>query len=265
VATRALLVTRALPVTRSVLLTRALPMVVVVAAALAQTPAKPAAKTVLDGVYSAAQAQRGKATFDKECATCHAASLEGFSGPPLKGSLFMDRWREFNLDVLFENLRTTMPKDFPATLSETAYLEVLSYLLAANEIPASNGDLTVDVVKTTRLVGKEGHKALPSSSPVSAVGCLVLDSGNGWFLTKATEPERTLDDTEVTAAELKAAKDAPLGDLLFRLQDITDIPEFDPEALRDRKVETKGILVLQPGNLRINVSSLKVASADCEP
>ncbi|HXP84307.1 MAG TPA: c-type cytochrome [Bryobacteraceae bacterium] len=245
-------------------MTRSVLLVALVGVALAQAPVKPAAKTVLDGVYSAAQAQRGKATFDKECATCHAATLEGFSGPPLKGRIFMDRWREFNLDVLFENLRTTMPKDFPGTLTEAAYLDVLAYILEANEIPASPRELTVDAVKTTRLVGKEGHKALPSSSPVSAIGCLVLDSGNGWFLTKATEPERTLDD-EISAAELKAAKDEPLGDLLFRLQDITDIPDFDPDALRDHKVETKGILVLQPGNLRINVSSLKVVAAECEP
>jgi hypothetical protein len=137
------------------------------------------------------------------------------------------------------------------------------HFLETNEIPASPRELTVDAVKNTRLVGKEGHQALPSSSPVSAVGCLVLDSGNGWFLTKATEPERTLDD-EISAAELQAAKDEPLGDLLFRLQDITDIPDFNPDALRDKKVEAKGILVLQPGNLRINVTALKVAAAECE-
>ena len=242
------------------------------ASALMSTPllgallfaAKPLARTVLDGVYSPAQAQRGQATFEKECAVCHSATLEGFSGPPLKGSLFMDRWREFNLDVLFDNLRTTMPKDFPGTLSEGVYLDVLAYILESNQIPAGSKDLTVDAVKTTRLVGKEGHKALPSSSPVSAVGCLVLDSGNGWFLTKATEPERTLDDGVISAAELKAAQEEPLGELLFRLVDITDIPEFDPDALRDKKVEAKGILVLQPNNLRINISALKVAAADCE-
>jgi hypothetical protein len=203
--------------------------------------------------------------FDKECASCHRADLGGFSGPPLKGNLFLDRWREFNLDVLFENLRSTMPKDFPGKLSEDAYLDLLAYILEANEIPAANNALTVDVVKTTRLVGKDGPKPLPSSSPVSAVGCLVLDSGNGWFLTHSAEPVRTLDDTEITPGELKAADEQSIGDLLFRLVDITDIPNFNPEELNGRKVLTKGILVLQPGNLRINVSTLKVAAQECEP
>src|SRR5678816_4188887 len=65
-------------------------------------PGVPRMQTVLDGVYTSAQAMRGKASYEASCASCHRADLSGFSGPPLQGALFLDRWREFTLNVLVE-------------------------------------------------------------------------------------------------------------------------------------------------------------------
>src|SRR5262245_40850755 len=74
-----------------------------------QVPSKPSVTTVLDGVFTEAQAAKGKAAYATYCSMCHRADLGGFSGPPLVGELFMDRWREFNLSVLFDLIVTTMP------------------------------------------------------------------------------------------------------------------------------------------------------------
>ena len=74
----------------------------------AQTGVK--AKTVLDGAYTAAQAKRGQASYEAHCMICHRADLGGFSGPALKGDLFIDRWREFNLNVLFDAIRAAINK-----------------------------------------------------------------------------------------------------------------------------------------------------------
>lgn len=228
------------------------------------SPATPR-KTVLDGVYTSQQAQRGQAGYTAQCASCHRTDLGGFSGPPLKGDLFMDRWREFNLDVLFGLIKNTMPATNPGGLSDAAYLDLLAYLLQANEIPAGTKELTANVLGTTLLVGKDGPKPLPTSAQVAVVGCLTLDTGNGWFLTHAAEPARTLNVWESTAAEIHEASAEPLSDQLFRLANIDDLPGFDRDGLNGNKVQAKGILVRQPNNQRINLNSLQKLGAGCEP
>ncbi|HEV3331034.1 MAG TPA: cytochrome c [Bryobacteraceae bacterium] len=226
--------------------------------------AAPQTKTVLDGVYTTAQAKRGQAGYESKCASCHRADLSGFSGPPLKGALFMDRWREFKLNVLFDLIKTTMPADNPGGMSAAAYLDIQAYILQANDIPAGSKELTAQVPPVTLLVGKDGPKPLPSSSQVEVVGCLTEDSGNGWFLTKAREPIRTLNPWEMSAAELKDAKALPLGDQLFRLENLSEVAGFQPDFMAGNKVDAKGILVRQPKNERINVSSLRAVAATCD-
>ncbi|MBK8316334.1 MAG: c-type cytochrome [Acidobacteria bacterium] len=46
------------------------------------------------GVYTAAQAKRGQALYQANCAACHGQSLEGASASALKGSRFMAKWAE---------------------------------------------------------------------------------------------------------------------------------------------------------------------------
>ena len=226
--------------------------------------AQPRVKTVLDGAYTAAQARHGQAVYERSCGSCHRADLGGFSGPPLKGDLFMDRWREFNLNVLSDLIQNTMPADNPGTLAKADYLDVLAYLLQANEIPAGKKPLTADSLAGTLLVSKNGPKPLPTSAQVAVVGCVTLDTGNGWFLTHSTEPSRTLTPWQITAQELNAAKALPLGDQLFRLQNITDVPGFDRDKMNGAKAEAKGILVRQPRNERINLMSLQSVGESCD-
>ena len=233
--------------------------------ALALAPAARAGKTVLEGVYTTRQAVRGETAYQAKCATCHRADLSGFSGPPLKGNLFMDRWREFNLSVLFDLIKTTMPMDDPHGLDDRTYLDILAYVLQKNEIPSGKQDLTAEVTASTLLVGKNGPQPLPGSTPVDVVGCLTLDSGNGWFLTRASEPARTANQWDASPEELKQVREKALGDELFRLQNITDLPGFHADELAGKKVDAKGILVRQPRNERINLTYLKSLGMECGP
>src|SRR5262249_44562069 len=159
----------------------------------------------------------------------------------------------------------TMPANNPGGLSDAAYLEILAYVLQVNEIPAGAKELTWAVAGSTLLVGKEGPKPLPTSAQVAVVGCLTLDTGNGWFLTHAGEPGRTLSVWESTAAEIQEAAGKPLGDQLFRLANIDDLSGFDRDGLNGNKVQAKGILVRQPNGQRINLNSLQKLGAGCEP
>ena len=219
-------------------------------------------KTTLDGVYTAAQARRGEAVYAAKCSSCHREDLTGFNGPPLKGDMFMDHWREFNVDVLFNVIATTMPRS-QDRLSESEYLDIQAYMLEQNGLPSGSAELTKDSVREILLVAKDGPKPLPTSTPVDVVGCLTLYPGAGWFLTRASEPARTMDQWELTPEELRAAIAKPLAGLQFRLQDIADAPGFNTDTFTGNKIEVKGLLVRQPGNERVNVTAVRMVSPGC--
>src|SRR5215207_8344837 len=69
-----------------------------------QASAQAAPKTVLEGVFTAAQEDRGRMIYGAQCAMCHDGV--DVDGPSLEGVPFVDRWREDTLDHLFEFIKT---------------------------------------------------------------------------------------------------------------------------------------------------------------
>lgn len=108
-------------------------------------------KTVWDGVYTTAQAERGKFSFQYSCSECHLNDLTGRSGPPLKGDPFTERWRGDTVDRLFNKIRTTMPADSSSRLRDATYVDILAYLLQANGFPAGSEELEAEALDTIRL------------------------------------------------------------------------------------------------------------------
>ncbi len=49
-------------------------------------------RSVTEGVYSAAQAERGQEVYRSQCNECHGNALQGGSGPPLTGERFISNW-----------------------------------------------------------------------------------------------------------------------------------------------------------------------------
>jgi mono/diheme cytochrome c family protein len=99
--------------------------------------------TVLAGVYTAAQAQRGKAVYLQSCAAgCHMENLKG-NGPAvdLVGKGFVARWKGVALSDLFKKIHDTMPVDNPGSLAPGDYAAVTAYLLAENGYPAGTSAL----------------------------------------------------------------------------------------------------------------------------
>ena len=104
--------------------------------------AQPAARSSWDGVYAAAQADRGAAAYTANCGFCHGATLNGTGeAKALIGPEFLSNWNGLTLGDLFERIRTTMPMDKPATLSREIYADVLAYMLKFNGFPAGEQDL----------------------------------------------------------------------------------------------------------------------------
>jgi mono/diheme cytochrome c family protein len=123
---------------------------------LTQESAK--ARTVLDGVYSQAQAMRGKERYAKECGSCHLADLSGSDmAPPLNGEAFIVQWEKRSVNDLFSSIRETMPQGTPGQLSGQAYAEIVAYLLQANAFPAGAEELAreADLLKTIQIVRRK--------------------------------------------------------------------------------------------------------------
>jgi mono/diheme cytochrome c family protein len=98
--------------------------------------------SVWDAVYTAEQAERGRAFYVKECATCHGEGLMGQDqSPGLVGPEFLADWNGQTVADLFEQTRKTMPQDNANAFSRQEYLDVIAYVLKANGFPAGKTEL----------------------------------------------------------------------------------------------------------------------------
>jgi quinoprotein glucose dehydrogenase len=97
-----------------------------------------ATKTVWDGVYSAAQVQRGAKILSEQCSLCHGEQLQGGPGiPGVVGPAFMFNWDNKPVRGLFDFIRTTMPPGQAGSLADQSYADVVAALLQANGFPES--------------------------------------------------------------------------------------------------------------------------------
>lgn len=218
--------------------------------------------TVWDGVFTADQAARGKAVYESHCSRCHGPDLSGSQeARSLAGARFMQDWREDTVDTLFTRIRSLMPFDDPATLSDAAYLDSVAYILEVNGFPGGSRELAADGLADIRIEDLAGPGQVPSFALVQVVGCLTRHPDDGWMLTRSTEPVRTADPSASTAGALTALGAQPLGAQTFTL--MSAYP--DPAPHTGHKMEAKGFLIRGPEDDRINLSSLAMVAAECEP
>ena len=110
------------------------------AAALQETTS-----TVLDGVFSAAQARRGGRVYARDCASCHGPELKGGEmAPGVAGSDFIVYWTEVPVGMLFERIKVSMPEDGPGRLTDEEYTGLVAFLLDANDYPAGDAEMPAD-------------------------------------------------------------------------------------------------------------------------
>ncbi len=131
-------------------------MAVVWIAASAHMSAQ-AGRTVWDGVYTEAQAGRGKKLYIASCAACHQEGMQGADlAPALKGDEFLLLWNDRPLGDLVERITKTMPQDAPGTLSPEANADIVAYMLQENRFPTGAAELPVDAAaqKTITIIRK---------------------------------------------------------------------------------------------------------------
>src|SRR4030095_6655055 len=104
-----------------------------------------APRTVWDGVYSDAQAERGRASYQQSCVACHRDDLRGDNtAPSLVGESFLFLWGDMEVGELSARIQKLMPPDRPGSLSARTYADIIAFILQKNEFPAGNMELGTD-------------------------------------------------------------------------------------------------------------------------
>ena len=113
-------------------------------AGLAQSSHPNGQRSTGEGVYSREQWMRGRDVYAGLCAGCHPAITH-------VGPMFTTSWAGKKLSDLFGFLRERMPKNDPGSLSEQEYVDVMSYMLRLNGMPAGVDELPADSVALTKI------------------------------------------------------------------------------------------------------------------
>lgn len=224
-------------------------LVAALAAASALLVAQAPGRSVWDGVYSDAQAQRGTVAYDKWCAGCHGVKLEGLglgNGPALAGTLFIENW-EGSLLNLFEMMKSPMPRAEDVAVPDKDVLDVLAFVLQYNGMPARQ-DLDAGALASITMVGKGGPTPVRDMALGRIVGCLAQGPDKSWVLNNATEPAKTRGEPS-TEAQLKAAAAEKLGTQMFTLLDVFP----SPDEHKGHRMEAKGILIRKTNSLNVTV------------
>ena len=107
-------------------------------------------RAVWAGVYTQAQAARGKQAYTQFCSRCHREDLSGGeTGTQLKGAAFFDRWHELTLFDVFAMIQSGMPHDHALFIPKDRARDVVSFLLSENGIPAGDTELSTDIEELT--------------------------------------------------------------------------------------------------------------------
>ena len=157
--------------------------------------------TVWDGAYTVEQAARGRSVYENHCTLCHDPDLTGLDGR-LKGDRFIEDWREDNLSNLFIQIKRGMPAENPSSLTDSEYLEVLTYILQENGFPRGRAALKFETLESIAIVSRDGPKPLPKGAMIQTFGCLAREGAENWRLTNAADFKRGRNRQDLSAEEL---------------------------------------------------------------
>ena len=223
-------------------------------------------RKIWDGVYTEAQATRGKPAFETSCGRCHNNALVGSErAPALKGDGFFSHWENDTLDKLFTKIRDTMPAGGIESVTDAGKLDILAYVLSVNGAPVGKEELSLELpaLESITIVRQGGTpEGVSNFNLVQLVGCLAPTSDKGWKLTNASEPVRVRKPGKPTPEELKVVEAKALGSLSFPLQNLA-MSGINPDGRQGQKMYAKGALLKRSEGDRISITSLDMIAATC--
>jgi mono/diheme cytochrome c family protein len=201
---------------------------------------------IWQGVYTTAQAERGRATYTTTCLRCHNADLSGDRGPALKGERFMTTWGGGSVNRLFEKIRDTMPVFATSTIDEKTKLDVVTFVLQTNGFPAGEKELAIDDLEPIQILAQGEQPKAQNFARVQVVGCLVRGDANRFVLTNASEPV-------VAADNAPSPVPAPGTGRVVLL----NAAPFKPDAQIGQRVEARGLVYRDEQETLLTVTALK--------
>ena len=136
------------------------------------------------GVFTTAQADRGKAVFHAHCASCHDPSEQG-EAPLLSGDVFMRNWEGHSVGRLYSKIIEEMPANNPESVASAQKLDVLTYILHENGFPSGATPLSgePETLARIQIVPEGGLTGPRTGAMVVVVGCLGRAAPTEWRLT----------------------------------------------------------------------------------
>ncbi len=92
--------------------------------------------------FTAAQAVGGSANYQRACALCHGAELEGMSAPALASDTFS--WLGLPVADLHGYIKELMPADAPGSLSDAQVSTIIAYIAQANGMAPGSVAIAAD-------------------------------------------------------------------------------------------------------------------------
>ena len=217
-----------------------------------QTP-----RTVWDGVFTTAQADRGRGFYLANCAECHGGTLEGGERQALKGDRFWADWQESTVDYMLSRISKNMPfsedGSLAGTLGMPTYVDIVAHILNTNGFPSGARELTAASSEGVQIVKKGGSAELPANAFAHVVGCLAKGEGRDWKLTRGSRPARVF---ESQTPDVKA----PLGDREYTLKFV--LTSLDKYV--GYRMSVRATLMGDAGVDGLNVRAISPVSATCE-
>jgi mono/diheme cytochrome c family protein len=234
-------------------------LTIVLLATLAWQAAAQEPPPIWNGVYTAAQAERGRIVVQNHCSECHHDDLSGGEGPALAGPIFMVKWETHTVERLFQKIRDTMPSSGSTEVSDSDKLDAVAFILQQNGFPAGASELTDDpALASIQLVPKGGAGPPRPGALVQVVGCLQENGPSAWMLTNGTDPQVTTLDP-VPDADKQALASAQPGGQTVELLSVFP----SPAALQQHKVLVTGLFIKTPTVTRVNVTTLADLAPAC--
>jgi len=227
---------------------------VMAATTIGAAAGQPARRTVWDGVYSNAQAERATATFESVCSRCHTLAPGGNTqGGAISGDKFWTAFTQKSVGDLLGYVSKNMPNGNGGSLAASTYNDLVALILRANGFPAGDVDVSPESVAGIQIIPKDGATELPANVLARVVGCLTK-SGNDWVLTRATAPER-IEKSVVDPADATR----PLGNRSITLKFV--LTRLDPMV--GQRLSVSGMLMGPGGTDGINVTTVNRVADSC--
>ena len=208
-------------------------------------------RTVWDGIYTDAQAERATQVFSQSCSRCHTLAAQGDS--PLSGEKFWEGFTQKTVEDLLTYVRTNMPNGNGGSLPVSTYNDLVALILKSNGFPAGAVELAPETVAGVQIIPENGPGELPANTLVRVIGCLGRDR-NEWVLTSATAPQRV---ERIGVGADDATR--PLGDRTTTLRFVL----MALDSLVGQRVSVSGLLMGAGGADGINVSTVDRVRDTC--